>query len=94
MSTQLIEASTDPEARRAVREGMRLYMIEAASWQQIAQALGTVPEGRMRIVHEISLAQGFCGAATLAGDEGALRRWRRGVAIHKGASEEQAREIA
>ncbi|PZP68385.1 MAG: hypothetical protein DI590_16685 [Methylorubrum populi] len=69
---------------RAVREGMRLYVVECASWDRIAEALRTVPAGRQTCVHELGLRDGFCGAAELAGDAGALRRWRRGMALYRG----------
>ncbi|MFJ7441096.1 hypothetical protein ACIQW5_25960 [Methylorubrum thiocyanatum] len=79
-----MHVSPNPEMTRAVREGMRLYVVECASWDRIAEALRTVPAGRQTCVHELGLRDGFCGAAELAGDAGALRRWRRGMALYRG----------
>lgn len=86
--------SPNPEMTRAIQQGLRLYVVECASWQQIAAALRDVPAGRQQPVHEIGLEEGFCGAAKLAGDAGALRRWRRGMALHKGMAAYDVLDVA
>ncbi|MGA4555221.1 hypothetical protein [Methylorubrum aminovorans] len=89
-----MHVSPNPEMTRAVREGMRLYVVECASWDRIAEALRTVPAGRQQCVHELGLAEGFTGAATLAGDAGALRRWRRGIALYRGMDAHAVLDVA
>ncbi|MGN7127034.1 hypothetical protein [Methylorubrum populi] len=86
--------SPNPEMTRAIQQGMRLYLVEHASWDRIAEALRTVPAGRQQAVHKIGLEEGFCGAAKLVGDAGALLRWRRGLALYRGMDAHAVLDVA